>query len=209
MRRFLATLSAIVLFTPWALADDLYPPDWRGEPRTTFEHWGFGSDQGTNWIPELYDNPYGSPYAYTGGGAETWLGSWQGRQGVLWISSDTLYLHLPNHPEPNDEKIIQLQVTFWEDPSYQYPTDHPYVSVVDPNGTSNDRQITFLGNGWHHTVWDITIPENPPYEVIALDPWSGRDMYIDQIVVDTWCVPEPTTIELLIVGSLFVIKRRR
>jgi len=50
-----------VMFTPISVrADDYNPPDWRGEPGTTYAIWEFpGANNPTS--PDSYVNPYGIP----------------------------------------------------------------------------------------------------------------------------------------------------
>ena len=56
---------------------------------------------------------------------------------------------------------------------------------------------------------------NPSEEWFALyarddsgsTPWYPT--YIDQVVIDTWCVPEPTSLALLSIGGLAMMRGRR
>ena len=54
----------------------------------------------------------------------------------------------------------------------------------------------------------ITIEPHPDLETIELRP-NDCTMYIDQIIVDTICIPEPATICLFGFGGLAILKKRR
>jgi len=214
--KYAATVLSIgVLFAAPALAEDFYPPDWRGLPGTTYQHWTFNSPQGPNWYPEQVDNPYGDPYLHTEMGTDVWHDYFEGYYGVLETRDmDAVLLEIPNAPYPNDYKEIRVQVTFFE--SWPFGGDHPRVELWDPPGYEfNNWIIEWLGdtpNGsWHYAAWDITIPFNPDHETIALVPWGsvGPNMFIDQIVVDTYCVPAPGVLTLLALGALVGTRRRR
>ena len=55
-----ATLATLLLAagSATALADDLFPPPWRGQPDTTFAHWTF-DNQAAPYFPDAWNNPYG------------------------------------------------------------------------------------------------------------------------------------------------------
>lgn len=202
--RYLASF-ALVCFATAALAEDLFPPPWRGEPNTTFQHWTFDTDQSTGgggtgqWIPEVADNPYGQPYIDTFWGDETWLPDYEGRSGVMRMWAGIAYINLPNVPDPDDWKIVWLQSTWSGDPVMWTFSDPPAADIFDL-GTID------LGDGWFHTTYEIWIPGNPPFETIGLNNSNGTT-YFDQIVVDTICIPEPAS--LLLLGFAAVLLRRR
>jgi len=202
--RYLSILT-VVCFATAALAEDLVPPPWRGEPDTTFQHWTFDTDQSSGgggtgqWIPEVADNPYGQPDIDTFWGDETWLQDYEGRFGVMRMSSNIMYINLPNVPEQNDWKIVWLQTTWRDDPVIWTFSD-PAASDIFDRGTID------LGNGWSHTTTEIWIPDNPDFETIGLNNSIGTT-YFDQIVVDTICIPEPAS--LLLLGFAAVLFRRR
>src|ERR1700674_1777026 len=66
-------LSASLGLAGSALADDLTPPPWRGNPGTTVQHWDFSSGP-TGFAPDALplNNIYGTPVMIPVGGA-TWL----------------------------------------------------------------------------------------------------------------------------------------
>ena len=91
------------------------------------------------------------------------------------------------------------------------PPPAPIVEVVD--GTLLEEQTVVVEDlalgQWllDLSVWRIE--PNPPHETIVLrsDPMWGA--VIDQVVVQTICIPEPLTISFLALGGLFLRRRRR
>ncbi len=181
--RKLAALAVLLGVVAPAVADDLYPPDWRGNPGTTFQHWEFSEIWPLEWVPEIDENPYGEPWIDTPFGMEQWLDEWHGRAGILYAPNTELYIHLPNVPEPNDWKIVYIQITWWHTDSGFMP---PQFVMTDPPGELVSEEFYGLEENWHHSVFEIWIPGNPDFETVTL--WT--DHYIDQIVVDTYCFSE-------------------
>ena len=116
-------------------------------------------------------------------------------------------LDIPNtdNTDPETYKIVQLQMTY-------SVTGGPYANLrFFANGGLSDYIVPVstvdLGNDWMSSVWEFTIEPNPEYELISLAPYECT-MYIDEIVVDTICVPEPATLCLLAFGG-FMLRRKR
>jgi len=198
MRKVVLLAVVLALAAP-AWADDLFPPPWRGQPNTTYQAWTFDYDQGSYWVPENYNNPYGTPYIYTYYQDENWYGYWEGRQGVMEPWANEMYINLPNVPNPDDWKIVWVQMTWWSAWGYG-----PGFSFSDPPGQVMNEQQTDLGGGWFHSLYEIWIPGNPPFEMVAF----YTDQYFDQIIVDTICIPEPASLGLLGLAGLVLLRRR-
>jgi hypothetical protein len=183
-----------------ALADDLYPPPWRGEPGSTWALWEF-MDPSPNPPPDMGFNPYGDPTTqiYPGVGQEWWA-ELNGRVGV-WPLSGEAWFDIPNAPEPNPSKEIYIQLT-WEP---QAPGNLPLVMTTLPSETPAVLvQETPLGGEWLHSVYSITLEPNPTWERILIS--GGID--VDQVVIDTICIPEPAGCVLLAVCGLLARRRR-
>ena len=199
------TLSAIST----SVADDLYPPPWRGEEGTTYARWEFLTDD--NYPPPDDEfNPYGPAQmeVWPGMGQEWWP-EWGGRIGV-WPMSGVARAVIPNRPEPFPYKDIWVQVTW----AAQVPNGFPLVWEEDSGTQSsilNEIQLEPTnepppaGEFWYHTTYLIHLEPNPPFETVRLD----GSVMVDEIVIDTICIPEPTTIALVcLVAGLALLRRR-
>lgn len=210
MRQALVVLVTGALIVSVAAADDLIPPPWeRGTPGSTFQEWTFDGPPAAGdgyYLPEAVDNPFGDPVVYD---PYYWDGDWletfEGRTGVIhpW---DWIEIHLPNDPTPRPTKEIYIQITYWADG--EIPDPDVYVPAGGDTITLLDSLD--LEDGWWYDRWHITIEPNPDFEEIDFWPLDGStyDMYIDQIVVDTICIPEPGALSLLALGGLVFLRRR-
>ncbi len=208
MKKLLLAVAMLAIIVSVSVADDLNPPPWRGLPGTTTTEWLFTTPD-PNPLPDFERNPYNP----VGQGAmmrteqnSFWEQFWEGRNGV-WHLSGGLDAWLWNRPEPNPLKEIWVQVTWWSDP---LQGGIPLVTEVDGQVIYHDG-IEIQGlphpNGWITSTFLITLPYNPPWEEVFI----RGDIWVDQLVIDTYCVPEPSTIIALVggFGSLLAFRRRR
>lgn len=200
MKRYLtAGLVAIVLVAVMvfpALADDLLPPPWRVLPRSTFQRWEFG-DPNPNPLPNQLVNAFGIPQTTIVG--HQWMPVWEGREGV-WAFSGSLVTNIPNAPDhPDYTKELWIQLT-WEPAGPRLPQ-----VLVDglPGQLMETDPVGPLG--WLHSTWTVYLPYNPPMENVLI----AGDIMVDELVIDTRCVPEPTTLGLLAIGGLCALLRRK
>lgn len=201
-----------------AQADDLVPPAWRGKPGTAFAQWEF--DTPANPIaPDLWSDPspikdpFAEPFP---GELQMWLDTWGGRQGV-WPMSGEIFIFMPNTDIANEYKDIYVQLTW----AQQAPNEFPSALVgLTRQGSMPGAGLAMqetsrtpigptgepFGDGqWYHSIFQLRIYPNPTEEWIYL---SGAVM-VDEVVVDTICVPEPMTLGLLGLGSLALLRGRR
>jgi len=215
---------AVVLFASFVLAvtvsvsaEDLLPPGWRGDANSTLQIWEFSDD--TNPAPADVDqNSYGDPEATIYGNFELplrdtrWLAEDMGHHGV-WKIGTSMGLSIPNDPELRELKQIRLQVTYDGGCS---PDLSPEIDVVaSDNAVITEFQLvqqTALDNVYTHAVYDLELRPNPSDEVVWILP-RYDNVYVDEVVIDTICVPEPSTLLLLVVGAagilVYVLKRKR
>ncbi|MBN1918658.1 MAG: hypothetical protein JW889_12180 [Verrucomicrobia bacterium] len=213
-------------------AEDWLPPPWRGEWSTTSQYWEFScpltgmEDLDGDGNPEDGLTPDGSPvggdpylpstrlWVYPEAGTE-WIAvdepvQWGDRligEGV-WPLSGYMDVIVDNHdPHPENIKLIWVQVTwrpnaadqdlefYWFDPM---PVACPVV--IDELLYQPDNPL-----GWRTTVYFWQLDWNPPDEMFRF----GGEIHVDELVVDTWCVPIPEPGLLAIAGCGLLLLRRR
>jgi len=225
------------MVTP-ALAEDLNPPTWRGNPLTTWQQWeflqegdpipnsdpaafGYSTPDAGNFLP----TPVVTHIPGPGAGwhpkqptAEFGQGIYDpdGIPGDGWVNlSGELIIDIPNFSNNNPRKIIWIQLV-WEP---QGPGNLPTIQLLDPAGDPSTVPLVRTElwpapddpdptNQWrkvYHDTWHFELFPNPDFESISI---SGG-INVDELVIDTWCVPEPATMSFLGLGGLSVLIRRK
>ena len=213
--RKLAALAIVALLAPLALADDLNPPPWERitTEGTTFQHWESWFDwyvPGEEYLADTEYNPYGTPAVMDPNGYSEVLSEYEGRDDVLHVSEGWwLEVMLPNTDTANPVKEVYLQWVWHWDGLPDYP------EVYDLYGTIDSWEIEVLDSypfaeteGWWYEWIKITIYPNVDFEEIDIWPVND-DLYIDQLVIDTRCIPEPASLALLGIGGMMLLRRRR
>ena len=199
-------IAAVMSATVPALADDYNPPPWRGQPRTTFAQWEFDTSS-TTPAPDLWTNPFGQPATLvTPGPGMGWLEGYNGRNGV-WQLSGAILVDLQNYREPLERKDIYIQMTWTPQGGGGVP--HPQFEIDStPRWWSIgmvEESTTPVGGGWNNSTYHIEIYPNPSSERIRI---TGA-INVDELVIDTRCIPEPATLSLLALGVLVATRRVR
>jgi hypothetical protein len=184
-------------------ADDIYPPPWqRGQPNTTYQAWDFGSAANPVVADTPYYNPNGTPTATIIGASAIWSAFYDNHVGVWTLGAgDSIDFFIPNTPaDPTRSKDIWTQIT-WQ-------TDNNGSPVVTVDGVASTLQFSVpVGNGgWLQNVYLTTLRGNPSQEdVIISGSLPGTTFDLGQAVIDTECVPEPSSLALLALGAISLV----
>ncbi len=198
---FVLLSLAAALAVP-AMAHDLNPPDWRGEPHSALAHWEDG-DLGLTltefeWVEGVYPLHESEPVLHFG----------ESDDGNVLIDLD-----IPNFVDDLSKKWVRVQIN-WEGLADIPPS---IVDVSGEDGATGERVTWELEYSSPVQPWtqpdggyqyhDLLLEPNPDWEMIQIT--APPDVIVDQIVVDTISIPEPATMGLLGVGALALVKRRR
>ena len=208
-------LSLCLVSMGVAQADYYDPPGWDSNPYFTHQSWQFD----TNAIPSAPttdNNPFGVA-EYDAMGA-TWYGSFDGRSGV-WEYNQGSWADfiVPNSLNENLTKEVWFQATYFtadngqiSEGSWIFPD-----SFGDVTFARVSREAVEGEAGWYHDTWMGTIIPQPSLEdfFIVFDDGLGgpATVYVDQVDIDTRCVPIPCTVLLLgsgLIGFVGIIRRK-
>ena len=210
-------LAGVLLFAAaTAIGDDVFPPEWRGQPGSQWWIWGYWNGFPGPMLPEVGEQypPPGVPpvanryaMAVVAGTATLWE-EWGGRQRVIEVTAhDDLVFYLDNYSSGLPDKRVRLQITYPganASPSgFNVTTDlgGPDLIPAIPVATQ------YHPGNWITVAYDFVIQPNPQWEQIGLK-FNHYPEYVDQVVIDTWCMPEPGTMVLLVLGGLALLRRR-
>ena len=197
-------LLLLVLGLPCgALADDLQPPAWRGQAQTTFQEWEFTTSSNTP-AADLARNPFGTPalLAQPGPG-KTWLANSYGQQGV-WPLSGSLTITLPDRPRPEVYSDVWVQLTWAEEIPGGFPSI--WLATCGSLFTMIYATIPDPGPIWKHSTYELLVSSSALFDTIKV---TGG-ILVNELVIDTISVPEPSTSALLLLGAaVWYLRRKR
>ncbi len=165
--------------------------------------WTF-SEPDTTPAPDDVSNPYGDPILVVD--SCFWIDVIDGHTGVFPLSGQ-IDVYLPNSQVtgPDTYKNITLTLIWKASTIDTILPEDPLVAVTPYVDLTSSRADINLGDGWMQTSFDITIWPNPIEEWFAIK----GDIMVDELSINTECIPEPTTIALLGLGALTLLRKRR
>ncbi|HAU36207.1 MAG TPA: hypothetical protein DCX07_00635 [Phycisphaerales bacterium] len=228
----LIALLFILVSAAIAQADDMNSPSYRGQTGYTTQEWDFTTSgdpmfYGVYWNPDgtggINYNPYGTGIILATVSANSEPGSWQNNVGPsaggAWTDFASMLFKVPNvpaEPEPSDKyKLLRIQVTFYDaNVSYRTPTVAIPASEYETWQQVGSGISHTFGNGWYSYYADWQCDKNVGSEDVYLyNPYGSTetgyaDYTVSEVIIDTVCVPEPTTGVVLAVGVVALLFRR-
>ena len=203
-RVLLVTAVCCLAIANLASAMNLNPPPWRGEFCTTWQGWEFDTPDPAP-PPDGGSYPYGEPEMdIVPGPGMAWLAEDEGMSGV-WPLSGEMSVKVYNHPLPRPTKEIWVQLVWRPQEPGEIPVVtgwHPEHGLIGPVGVIDDIH---LGGGWIHCTYVIEMQPNPEYEIVGI----RGNINVDELIIDTRCVPAPAALPLLALGGLLALRKRR
>ena len=223
MKKLKIVFLSCFFFCGVVFGEDVQPPVWRCQESTTWQYWDFLTPDDGGIEGLVPDGP--GPLSYPDGGYLPSTKAWMDpAPGMEWLSEDYRFEYEPgkevgigvwplsgwvdilvdNHdPNPDNEKWMWVQVT-WRP---MLDGGVPVFLDIDPTPMYEPIMVQEipLGPEWRETTYEWKLDSNPPYESFSL----GGAIHLDEIVIDTWCIPEPSTVVLLSLGVFATMRRRR
>jgi len=199
---FLSRKTLLVLFMLCAMtasAHDRFPPVWRGQEGTTYQHWRFDTDDNPA-VPEIINNPYGQAAAVVtvGNLGEGWIYDLGlGTQTGMWDMGGLggrMVIDVDNRSLAQTWLELWVQIVYYEAISVAPAMDIPGAQRISSQTIliENDGAL----GGWYldQSVWRMG--SNPTHAQIVLVSNPSWGSLVDQVVVDTVSVPAGCIVDM-------------
>jgi hypothetical protein len=234
VRSRLLLVAVLLAIGGRAWGHDLLAPTWRGLPDSSVARWEGGAEHSYFWS---YDGTLTPPELNWEQGWTLFSGPWNFYYGMYQLPRDygssRIVFDMDDYDQDQPEKDIRVQLTFyardyyeghpWELRVWTWPEEHwsdplpagQYWDVPPAGVVNHGAPYSY----WWTVAFDLSLSPNPDSEMIGLDvgsfPWwygpmgSSLYFYLDEVVIDTICVPEPACLAFFAAGGLLVLRRRR
>jgi hypothetical protein len=175
-----------------ARAGDLFPPEWRGQPGSTYQSWTFGTNQNPASLANHFGlasaaitvGPYGIGWRSSLPGLGTQTGFWD-----LGSTGGKIEILIDNWSEGLDRKEVWVQVTCFKDITSEPTTavdvpGHPECVVTFLGSQTALVEHVSTGGDWLllQSKWHVEPSCVQERIVVNTDRWGS---IIDEVVVDT------------------------
>jgi len=210
-RRMFAFAAMVSIIAATAKPDYSNPPAWQDNPYFTHQTWQFRT--GASPVNADIDlNPFGESKLGIHGDNIRWSEYEFAREGVWTIEQGWAQIEGIIFNEENEDlsKEIWIQATLHTSIRGGVPID---ILFEFPDGTYTvtpiDSSVIVAPDGWLYQTYLFDLTPQPDWEVVGLNfslP-TGAYVAIDQLDIDTRCIPEPATLLLLALGGFLSLRR--